>query len=259
MTEGQAPTEAAPVADAAPAVEQEAPAAVESVLDADIPQTDSFDRTYVEKLRQEAGNYRTRYKAVEDWAKIAEDYRDDFASPQDLRGFLDQFRSRDGILNFYADMTRRLREAGVPVEQLLTPQQPEADADRPLTVREFQQMTARQQAQLVAAREDQEVSEALKEFGVSDEARNLVIAAAMKYPRNLGYRERIRRGSEDFRKQLESHAASLSQAEQENAAKAPGSIGGSPAVASEEPPSDWAAARKRAAQLLDGIVTADHP
>lgn len=264
MTEGQVPAEAvtpteAPGApSAAPAGQEAQQQSVESVLDTDLPQADTFPRDYVEKLRQEAAGYRTKYRDVEGWTKFHDDYKDDFASVDELRGFVDQFKTREGLLNFTA---RVLQEMGVPLERVFgqQPLQAGEDLDRPLTRREFQELQQKQFADQQAAREDSDVKQALRDLNVTDAERNFVVAAAMKYPSHLGYAERIKRGHADVQKYLDTHAATIAQTDQQNREKTPGSLGGSPAVPSSEPPADWAEARKLALAAVDRANSADRP
>lgn len=274
MSDGQAPAPAAaaPAAPAAPATPapSSTPSQVqggsESVLDTDLPQGDSFPRDYVEKLRKEAADHRTKYKGVEPWGQFAEEFKGHFSGPDDLREFLGNFQDPQRFIQWFAQTAQQLPPE--VLQQVFGPEPDPNELNRPLTVQEFAQFQQQQMQQAQMAQEDQVVESTLKELGLSGKSRKAVIALAMEaLPGIRGrqddptrFAQALQKGYEAYQELLNEHVNTISSKDEANRARTPGSIsGGVPPVPGEDKPAaDFKEARQRAMERVRGARRADN-
>lgn len=111
---------------------------------------DSFDRAYVEKLRQESASYRTKAKEYEPYAQVFESYEEEDRAvwQEAMRRFKDDPKDGGEYLRQIADAV--LAEYQEKQEELVTD-----DQDRPLTMAQY---TALREAEREKAEKDAEVA-----------------------------------------------------------------------------------------------------
>lgn len=160
---------------------------------AEVPEgVDRFDRTYVEQLRQQAADYRTRARTAHEQLSELGDVE---AAKQAL-AWRQELQTEAGVIKMFYDAGHALGLGDKEIEQLFgdgtTPDEDEddSDLDLPVTMRELKEFLAKevlapQQQQLEAARQA-EFAQQLKtridgvfdELGVTEQERGAVAALA---------------------------------------------------------------------------------
>lgn len=257
-------TEVAEVQDQAPPAEAASSTEATAAPDTSVedPGNFGFDASRVPPelqgvFKEMQGAVTKKFQSIAEARKEAEAIRSTFEGYDDInavRDFLDQLRTPEGLREFWDAVGQEYGwasgESGNPAQAEVPD---EAELDRPLTVREWQEMQREQQLQAQQQAEDAEVHATLDKLGVPDDLKHLVLTEAWRQSPRLSLSERINKGYESLQKTLEAQVEARQKAKQEKAEKVPPSIsaGGGVPVSGKAPPKTLEEARARSIELLN--------
>jgi cobalamin biosynthesis protein CobT len=222
---------------------EEAPAE-EATEEPETP-AETFDRDYVEKLRNEAADYRVRAK---EFHEAFEGY-DEAATAKFLdlaRGLNDETRHREVGVEFFNIGKRILESLGEDVGDLAAP-----DPNRPLTKAELDaEFAAREEernmAQLVEA-----IDHEIKELGYTQGSPDHYALMRLANDRDDGSIEEAHKSLQAWKKGIIDEWAKSFQEKQSKHLKTAPAVGVAPSDPGEEIPLDWEGARARMNQRFE--------
>lgn len=239
-----------------------------------LPEQDQFDRAYVEKLREQAANYRVKAK------ELAEPFGDPDTAKQAAKIY-DALQSEEGVAQLFVESGQALGLGVKELEALFgegdapaatksgdasteEPESGEGSEDDQIAqlqkqieeLRQEQTQTVQQQRQATAKAAAQE---ALSEIGLdpSDKDQSEIVNQVLTLgQKHIGENEwapdkiksAVKKGHEDLQRVVESQAEQLLAKKKKDRDEQPGSIdgGASPGGEPEEEPQDLKTAKKRA-------------
>lgn len=216
-----------------------------------------------ESYRQMQGAFTKKTQEIAPWRGLSK-----YGTADELGEFLEGLQSQEGLLGFWFDVADRLgldredltalmagggEEENLLDENTFGTEEVEDGDDPPLTRSQFEQWLRSQEATRVEAEEDRLVQDTLEELGVKPEEERFVLAAAMQYPQNLGYTERLRRGYADFQEFTKNAISSAQQTRQEQLNNVPDDLGGEPGAEAPDGPQDFNEARRAAMRMMENL------